>query len=279
METRTTMAMKKSNDRPMDAPAAQAGALGEFSRLRTILAETHREIPSLLTQERAVDHDLGESDTEELRTMLTGVTQQRQAAVRRRSAAIAAIAALEEQLQVERLRADAALRAYAGEAVASFARRYEAAVASLQALWSEADMLSQALRCPVPVPLPVRVATSPIDGSSRAVAVRSGEAGAALDTQAARLGAMLDEVDQALALIGSIRQAQQQAEHHRQLCLSRRTSSDMPGVYTVVKPVAYLGEAFARGALIDQSLIPASTLHKYLIGHYIVQAADQSVAA
>ena len=82
-----------------EAPAAEAGVLVEFDRLRKVLATTHTEIPALLAQERTIAHAAGMNETEELQKQLAEVVATRESAVRRRAAAVSAVVELEPALQ------------------------------------------------------------------------------------------------------------------------------------------------------------------------------------
>ncbi len=187
--TKTTKA-----ERPAVMPAGDAGVMGEFSRLRAVLETTHTQIPQLLARERAVSHELGLTETEALRNQLADVTREREAAVRRRMAAVGALTELEGPLQAERLALEAQRQRYAAEAVRAFEARYAAAVSELQACWEAGRALGLALRCEVPMPLPTKVVTS-LDGVARGVPVRADVVAVTVDAEAARLGAKLDLVD------------------------------------------------------------------------------------
>ena len=65
-------------------------------------------------------------------------------------------------------------------------------MSELQGLWeTKGRALGIALRCEVPMPLPVKLMTSPVDGVARAMPVRSGDA-PPLDEEAQQLGEALD---------------------------------------------------------------------------------------
>jgi hypothetical protein len=281
MKTRTMSMNSKTNK----ATAAQAGVLQEFDRLHAVLTETHREIPALLAQERTIGHELGLAEGrgesgDGLRVQLEDVAQQRQAAIRRRAASIAAIVGMEPALQGERAAMERQRQEYAAEAVRAFGERYKAAVAALQGLWEEGRILAATLRTEVPMPLPVRVTTSPVDGSTRAVPVRSGDA-AAVDAEAARLGAQLDQVDEALALCHAIRQGEELERRHHRLAMDRGAATQCGGVYKVILQFRCMldGLEFEPGQLVDHTLIGSGMMHRLMTGRRHIEPVGLESAA
>ncbi len=273
--TKTTKA-----ERPAVMPAGDAGVMGEFSRLRTVLETTHSQIPQLLARERAVSHELGLTETEALRNQLADVTREREAAVRRRMSAVGALTELEGPLQAERLALEAQRQAYAAEAVRAFEARYAAAVSELQACWETGRALGMALRCEVRMPLPVTLRESPVDGVSRAMPVRADVAGV-VDAEAAKLGAKLDLVDGALAMVAAIRQSALFDQQSHRLGLLRNTAQPASGVYRVLQPFRNLvdGLEFQPGQLVDSSLIGSSMMSRLQVGRRHIEPVGLQTSA
>ena len=91
-------------------------------------------------------------------------------------------------MQAERAGLERSRQQYAVHALAQFRERYSACVADLQALWEAGRALGLALRCEVPMDLPVKLVESMRDGGVlRAVRVRGDVAGV-LDEEATRMG-------------------------------------------------------------------------------------------
>jgi hypothetical protein len=261
-------------------PETEAGVLQEFDRLREVLATTHSQIPQLLARERAVSRELGLAESAELQRELQGVVNAREAAARRRMAAVSSILALEAALQAERLAVEVERGQYALRAVAAFQARYSAAVSVLQGLWEEGRSLGMALRCVVEMPLPTRVVESPVDGVARGVPIRSNVA-VTLDEQAARLGAKLDQLDGALAVVNAIRQSREFDSRGHRMGLLRGTASEFNGVYRVIAPFRNLvdGCEFQVGQLIDSSLIGSGMMHRLMTGRRFIEPVGLTSAA
>jgi hypothetical protein len=241
--------------------------LAEFARLREVLATTHTAIPQLLARQRTISRALGLNETEELRRQLADVVAERESAVRRRSASIAAIVELEPALQTERAAVEQQQREHAVEAVRAFQARYEACVGQLQALWEEGRVLASALRSEVPMPLPVRVVTSPVDAVARAQPILA-DVAVTVDAEAGKLGSMIDQLDAALGLCNAIRQsADWEARAHR-LAVDRGAASGHTGVYRVMLTFRSQvdGLEFEPGTLVDHSLIGSGMMHRLMTG-------------
>jgi hypothetical protein len=163
--------------------------------------------------------------------------------------------------------------------VAAFRTRYEASVNALQACWEEGRALAATLRTEVPMPLPVRLTTSPIDGTSRAVPVRA-DVAVAVDAEAGRLGAQLDKLDSALALCAAIRQgAELEARHHR-LSMDRGTAGEHTGLYKVMLAFRCQtdGLEFQPGELVDSTLIGSGMMHRLMMGRRFIQPVGLEAA-
>ena len=261
--------------------AAEADVMTRFAQLREILAETHAQIPQLLARQRDADRELGLNESAELRKELAHLVTERENAARRRMAAIAAIAELEGPLQAERAAVEAERQRYAVEAVNAFQERYSAIVGALQELWEEGRALGMALRCVVEMPMPTYVQTSPVDGIARAMPVRA-DVAVTVDDEAARLGAKVDQVDGALALVAAIKQSHDlDLRHHRLDLLRGAGGGEFGGLYRVLRVFRSQtdGLKFEVGQLIDGSLIGSGMAHRLQQGTRYIEPASLSLAA
>jgi hypothetical protein len=261
------------------------GCIEEFDRLRSALTQTHQEIPALLAAERDIAGRLGLVEArgdggEGLKSQLDETVRQRQAAIRKRSACVDAIVAMEQQLQVERAAVEAERREHAVEAVAQFQARYNAAVANLQALWEEGRLLGETLRTTVPMPLPVRLVTHPVDGSTRAQPIRA-DIAVTVDAGTAKLGERANALDGALAMIGAIKQSKEIDARHFRLSQERSTAGELSGVFKVMLPFRCLvdGCDFAVGDLVDHTLIGHGNLQRLTVGRRFVQPVELAARA
>ena len=159
---------------------------------------------------------------------------------------------MEAPLRAERASLEERRRAYAVEAVQAFEQRYDACVAQLQQLWAEGKILAETLRTEVPMPLPTKVTTSPIDGIARSVPVLTGgPVTVTVDVEAAKLAAQLDRLDGAISLCNAIRQDREFTSRHHHLSLQRggAPTEQVGSVYRVIAPFPCLtdGLPFAAG--------------------------------
>ncbi len=277
MMERTTMTVKKSN--PQIEPTADVGVMAEFSRLRATLSETHRQIPQLLQRQRDLERELGASESVELKAQLADTLAERQAAVRKRASAIAAVMELESALLAERGAVEQQRQAYA---VRGGQRIRPAMAAGLQrfgrvarrGLWEEGRVLGETLKVQVPSALPTK-AVLPLDGSVKAVRPLASEpvTAAVLPAHLSELGQQLDRLDAALNMCNSIRaDAELETRHHR-LATDRGTAAEFTGVFKVLAPFACMtdGLMFLPGDLIDSSLIGSGMLRRLQIGKRHIQ--------
>jgi hypothetical protein len=281
------MNSKTRNNKPVeDAPAPAAGdVMVEFNRLQSGLVQTHDEIPKLLRRQRELTQLLGEAEVrgdsaDGLRAELDHVAKEREAAVRRRGAALQAILTLEGRLQSERQRAEAERQSRASEVIAEFLRRYDRAVSDLQALWAEGDLLSRTLKSKIEMRLPVKIATSVVTGIPTAEPIRS-DAVAELDDATARVSGRLDQLNEALARVAAIKQSQQLDQRHFDLSRIRNTPADFPGVYAVTAAFDCLvdGLRFEVGQLIDASLVGPGPLQRLLTTRRHLRPAELTARA
>jgi hypothetical protein len=264
-----------------------ADALSEFDRLREALAMTHTEIPALLATELLLGRELGLAEARAdsdvvggLRAQLSEAQTQRASAVRRRAATVDGIVALEAPLRAARIAVEAERQAYAVEAVRAFEARYSAAVVALQTLWAEGEALGRALKVQVDMPLPVRIVTSRIDGSVKALPLRS-DLVTPVDSESAKLAAKIDSLDGALVRIGAITQAKELDLRHHRLASDRGTKTEYTGTYRVLLPFGCQtdGLEFTIGQLVDGSLLGPGTMYRLMAGKkYIVPAELAAVA-
>jgi hypothetical protein len=281
------MNSRTRNNKPVeDAPAPAAeDVMAQFNRLKSALAQTHTEIPNLLAAERSIDYELGLSeargdDADGLKSQLDETERQRQAAIRKRSACVDAILGMEAALQAERVAAEARRQAHAVEAVKAFTERYNAAVANLQALWEEGRLLGETLRTTVPMPLPVRITTHPVDGTARAQPIRA-DIAVTLDVATAKMAARSDALDGALAMIGAIRQSKEIDARHYRLSQERGTASELSGTFRVMLQFRCLldGLDFMPGELVDHTLIGHGNLQRLTVGRRFVQPVELTARA
>jgi hypothetical protein len=264
---------------PISELPTDAGVMTQFDALRAVLETTHTQIPQLLARERTIGRALGLAESEPVKGQLADVVAERESAARRRAAAIQAVLDLDAPLQAERAALERSRQAYAVHALAQFRDRYTACIADLQALWQTGLSLGLALRCEVPMPLPAKVVTS-LDGVARGVPVRADVVGV-VDDEAAQLGAKLDLLDGALAMVNAIRQSQTFDQHHHRLGLLRGTGAEHSGTFRVLQEFNCLtdGLPFRAGDLVDDSLIGAGMRHRLQTGRRFIEPAALTSAA
>jgi hypothetical protein len=265
---------------PTNVDIPQNDVLQQFDRLRAALAQTHSEIPGLLAAEGTIGHELGLAEargdsSDGLKAQLDETVRQRQAAIRRRSACADGILAMEPALQAERAAAEARRQEHATQVASEFRARYDSAIATLQRLWAEADLLSRTLRTQISTPLPVKVCTSIVTGIASAEPIR-GDAVAELDATTERLGKHLDALDSALARVGAIRQSKQLDQYHYDLSQVRGTPAEFPGTYRVTAAFDCLvdGLKFEVGTLIDSSLVGPGSLQRLVATRRFIHPAE-----
>lgn len=287
MNSRTS----KTNDAVL--PPALAAAVAEaenvlkrYDAFAGVMAETHGSIPESLATERQLRRDLGLSeveggDVQQLRGRLSAVTGAREQNVRRRQSASEALLTMDNELAGARAAIDSARTEFGAELIRQFDERWREACARLTALRAEALALAGALRCEVATPAPFVARTNPISGGPEIRPVASAEPVAAANLPAAlvTVGTTLDRLDVARGLVGGIKQTRQLEQHHRGVCRGRGTSPVMAGVFTVLKPVTHLGMTFARGSLVDNSVICDASLQRLLVARFIVSEDGAAAAA
>ena len=218
------------------AEAAAEAAVRDYDAAYAVLQSTHVSIPRLLAARIEAQSVLGAAevsggDTDNPRRQLGHIESSRQAAVRARSAALAALIAQEEELHSARAEVDAARQSHAAAIISNFEGRYAAAIAALQTLSAEAAALSSALRTEVPAPIPAVVAG--IDQDARLVRDLGNAAAPPIDPTAARIGAMLSRLDAAISFSTSRRDAPQRERNLRVPDSSR--GFDPTGVFEVAR--------------------------------------------
>ena len=88
-----------------------------------------------------------------------------------------------------------------------------------------------------------------------------------MDAEAAALGAQIDQVDSALALIYALRQSRELDQRHYHLARNRGVPTEFPGTYRTLLPFSSSdGLPFEVGTLIDASLVGPGMLHRLQIG-------------
>jgi hypothetical protein len=255
-------------------PAAVTGVLVEFGRLREVLAMTHSEIPALLARERSIAHELGLGETETLPQQLADITTARESAARRRASVLDAVLAMETSLQSERGTLERERQRLGVAALAQFRLRYESCVAALKACWEEGRALAVALRCEVPMALPVKVVTSPVDSVARAQPILASDAvPPTVDPALSALAAEIDQVDGALALCNAIRQSAELEKRHHRLAVDRGAAVEYGGLFRVLATFRCQtdGLEFQPGELLDGSLIGGGIAHRLQAGKRYIE--------
>jgi hypothetical protein len=245
--------------------------LREFDAVRTVLSETHTEIPGLLVRERELARGWNSADDELLRAQCEECHKLKQAAIRRRASSIEKIVALEPRLRAEREARQQALDEYVPVAIAEFTGRYNAVIGQLQALWEEGRMLSAKADQDIDMPLPVRMIIY-FDGRPGMEPVRA-DVAPQIDPQIVELAGKVNEIDAALALVGSIRHSRRLDADEFELARSRGLPVEVPGAFVVLKPFTCTldGEEFAAGDLIDQSLVGNGHMQRSVRGKGFVR--------
>jgi hypothetical protein len=274
------MTKATKTERPVVIPAGDAGVMAQFDALHTVLETTHSTIPALLARQKTLERELGLNESAELQRELQGVVTERENAARRRGAAIAALMELEGPSQGERLAVEVERGQYALRVVAAFEARYSAIVGALQQAWEEGRALGMALRAEVRMPLPTRVVTSVVDGVARGVPIRA-DIAVSVDEQAVTLGARLDRLDGALALVNAVRQSHVFDQRGHRMGLLRGTATEFSGVYRVIAPFRNLvdGCEFQVGQLIDSSLVGPGMMSRLMIGRRHIEPVGLQTSA
>jgi hypothetical protein len=94
------------------------------------------------------------------------------------------------------------------------------------------------------------------------------------------MAARVDAFDDALGLIGALRQAKELDARHRALA-QQRTGMPvrMEGLFEVMKTFTYFGMEFPLGMILDRSLLPDGCLNRFLQGRNIRVLDGPAVAA
>jgi hypothetical protein len=253
--------------------------------LAAALAETGTSIPRLLREQRELRSQVGAAEVEggdiqTLRGRLDGVSNALTGAARQRAAASDGLLAMAGDLRAARAVAAEALTKIAKAAVDDFGLRWARATQELGRLIAEAGALAAALRTPVSTPAPYIPVLSP-DGTKMLVSY-SGNLRpdvVSLAPEVAEITHRLDAIDGALALAGAIAQSRELDERHHALCRQRRTVARMDGLYEAVKNFSYLGSEFARGMLIDRTVIPDGALYRCQVARELRAVEDSASAA
>jgi hypothetical protein len=263
------------------------GVLRQATGLADVLRETAGVISESLAAERRLASALGaaeiaaEKDTAvQLARQLAATRERREGAVRRRRAASEGLVAMEGALQESRRGVDATRSTLAGGMVAELQARWARAVDELAAVYAEVQEVARVTYTRIDLPAPYRVTTNLVSGVP-GLQFTAGAANppAGLPPALTALSELITKLDVAAATAGGIRQAGEADVRHYRLAVERRVNGSTASVYTVVKPVSFLGATFERGTLVDSSVINPGTLARYLMGHYVTEAGSQPPAA
>ena len=121
-----------------DPLAATEATLAQFARTRTVLADTHGAIPSLLAERRRLASELGAAElngganADKLRARLDEVESERESAVRQRHSGVELLLSQEAEVKARHTEVMDCLTRHRLEAVQEFRARYDAAVRALQ---------------------------------------------------------------------------------------------------------------------------------------------------
>ena len=281
-----------------DALAAAERVLGERDKVHATLQRTHSRIPELLARKMTVQAELARAEvdgkaTAAIHEQRLVIESERLSAVAQREGSIAALLDQESSLTAARDALVTAKDQYAAGAVAEFQRKYAAAVSALQTIWAEGDELGRALRCDVPMPLPVKVSGGPkptLMGIGvpefdpiRVERIAGPDASPpAIDAAAARIGATLDRLDGALNFAAGIRSAQHLETQLAMRASSRGFDPSPSAVYTVTESfISHFDNLeFRPGALVDISLVPLVSLQRLVMGKKLrlAQAMERAAA-
>jgi hypothetical protein len=283
------MKSNSTKTKPEDALApASDDVLAQFGTLRETLSATHAEIPSLLSRERTITHDLGlaeargDSAVDELRAQLDGVVHERQASVRRRSASVQGLLELEPLLRADRAAAETERQKLAAEVTHEFGQRWQQACNALAILRSEAAVLSAALRTTIACPAPYVPSVHVVTGGLTVNPVAGPEPPpVALPGHLSTLVTRLDALDHGLARVSAIRQSKQFDLRHYDLSKIRGAPAEFSGVFLVTGEFDSLvdGMKFAPGTLIDATLIGPGQLARLTVARRYLRPADLHTGA
>jgi hypothetical protein len=269
------------------APEAVPGAevLAAYGQLADALHETSASIPADLAEEARLYADLGaaevaDDDVTQLRSKLDAVRARRETAVRRRAAASDGLAKMEGELLAARRAADEARGRLAGEAVRQLQDEWTQTVERLAEIHGRVQAFQQVMHTQVRLAAPYKAVADLMTGQpALQFTAAAASAPAALPPSLQGLTDLIGKLDIAGGLASAIRQAREADQRHYRLCAERRMNASMPAMYTVTKPIGFLGASFEPGCLVDSSLINVGTLHRFLSGRYITEAASQPAAA
>jgi hypothetical protein len=272
---------------PLSAAVAEAeNLLARHAKLAGVLVATGTSIPKLLGEERRLSAALGNAEIEssgvdKVSGQLASVRQNREADARRRASATESLLESETDLTRARERVSGAQNEFASTMVEDFNRRWQEACRALAVLRSEAVQLSAALRTTVLTPAPYVVSVNAINGAAelRPIALAEPIPPVALTPALVTVGTILDRLDSAHGLIGSLKQAADlNCKHHAVARVRAGMQAELRGIYEVARAFHVLGSDFAVGALLDRSLLPDGLLHRYWLGRAIRPVEGAAVA-
>jgi hypothetical protein len=262
-----------------DALSRAEEALRDHDRVRAVLTRTHDAIPAALRvraelQDQLAEAELNGKDTKVLRDRRLVTESERLSFVGQRQGAIQALLDGETGLTERRDVLVAEKDQYAAGAVAEFRVKYDAAILALQMAWATGDELARAMRCTVPMPLPIKVSGGRRETVS-ATAIPECDPikvervpgtdlqPVTIDPVAQRVGGTLDRLDHAIVFATGLRDTQSRQR-------TTRPYGDKPvdftATYRTIQPIRCLfdGLEFAPNTLVDVSLLGPIPLSRHL---------------
>ena len=271
----TTKKTNHSEIESQDALPPEADALARFDKLAAALHEAGAAITAGLAEEAQISKEQGAcdvagGDVAQLVGRFNAVRAHREAAVRKRSAAVEALVKLEPELLQARRDADEARGRLAGAAISELQREWTETVERLAEIHGKVQVFQEVMRTQVSLPAPYRsvVNLQGVPVLQFAAAVPP----AALPVSLQAFTALIDKLDAAVALAGGIRASREQDARHRRLAQERRAPGDMPAVYAALRPITHWGATFAAGDLVDATVINTSALYRLSVARCVAVA-------
>ena len=278
------MATSKTKNNGPDAelsPALQSAissaeeVLARYDKLAAVMSETAAEIPQCLREERS----LFTADGADARRRFADAREHHAEAARRRAGASEGLLGVADELTRARNEVRRSQAEFGASLVGEFDARWRAACRELARLHAQAAQLSTILGTTIRTPPPYMTT---VNAGTDRVEVRLAEPAVepeGLPPALLVVGNILDRLDAASGLIGSIKQAVELNTKHYALSRIRRTRAEMVGVYEVVRRFDLMGSAFEVGALLDRSLLCDGVLYRHWVAHSIRPLEGAEVAA
>jgi hypothetical protein len=277
-----TSAIKSETTSPAAVRGA-AEALEAFAKLANVLAETSNSIPADLAAEATAYAELGNAevgggDAAPLRAKLDAIRARKETSVRRRAAAGEGLVQLRDDLSRVRRAADERRGALAGDAVGELQREWAVTAGKLAEIYARAQLFQHIMHVSPSLPLPFRAVSDLVSGLPKLQFTTAADMPAVtLPPELQALTDLIAQLDAAANVAGAIHASRDADSRHRRLCVERRTSADMPGLYRVLKAFDHWGAKIGPGMLVDASLVPISFLYRLQTSRFI-SAVDRPAA-